>query len=35
MKGYNVLNMKKIDLKLFIGVPMCTVVLSVEMSIQK
>ena len=35
MKGYSVLNIKKLVLKLFIGAPVCTVVLSTEMSVQK
>ena len=35
MKGYSVLNIKKLVLKLFIGAHVCTVVLSMEMSVQK
>ena len=31
MKGYSVLNIKKLVLKHVIGAPVCTVVLSVEM----
>ena len=34
MKGYSVLNINKLVLKLFIGAPVCIVVLSVETSVQ-
>ena len=35
MKGYSGLNIKKLVLKIFIGAHVCTVVLSIEMSVQK
>ena len=35
MKGYSVQNIKKVVLELFIGAPVCMVVLPVEMSVQK
>ena len=35
MKGYSVLNIKKLVLKHFIGAHMCTGVLSMEISVQK